>query len=163
MKVVCSWCGKHIRKIRSPKSRPITHSICKKCLEWLQQNQDQSLREYLNTFDIPIFAIDLNTRIKIANTAAQKALDKPSEELEGSDGGNAMECAYARLPEGCGNTIHCKACTIRNTVTRTFETGECFENITAYQDIVSPDGVQRVKYLISTEKINDMVLLRIQR
>jgi hypothetical protein len=72
-----------------------------------------------------------------------------------------LECAYARLPGGCGNTEHCKACTIRRTITTTHATGDGKVNVPAYQDIVTPGGIREVRFLISTEKVGNFVLLRI--
>jgi len=46
---------------------------------------------------------------------------KSQMELVGLLGGDAMECAYARWPGGCGKTEHCETCTIRNAVTATME------------------------------------------
>jgi hypothetical protein len=72
-----------------------------------------------------------------------------------------MECARARLPGGCGKTEHCKACAIRNTVMETHATGKAVEKREAYQLVITPRGETKMRLLISTEKINQVVLLRI--
>ncbi|MBN2104037.1 hypothetical protein JW835_08370 [bacterium] len=81
--------------------------------------------------------------------------------IENYMGGDAMECVYARLPGGCGNTIHCKTCTIRNSVTETFNTGKSLRKVPAYLDQMQDESVKEIKFLISTEMVNDIVLLRI--
>ncbi len=101
----------------------ITHSICRECREHFLTN-DGDLRSYLDSFDLPIFLVNQEEKILIANEQSMKLLGKEPEEIEDSLGGDAMECAYARLPGGCGHTIHCKTCAMRNSVTETYRTGE---------------------------------------
>ena len=74
-----------------------------------------------------------------------------------------FECAYATLPGGCGNTIHCDGCTIRNTVMDTFQTGKSHLKKPAYRIHGIPDKNQEIHYLISTVKVKDVVLLRIDK
>ena len=72
-----------------------------------------------------------------------------------------MECAYAKLPEGCGNTKHCVACTIRNNVMATFETGRSLRQVPAFLNRIERYGVHQIRFLISTERVEEVVLLRI--
>lgn len=162
MKVLCSWCKTDIKEKPLKPESTVTHGICRDCFVWLSKNWNRSLRDFLNSFDFPIFAIDTDTKVRIVNVAAEKALGKSFSELEGKDGGDAIECAYARLPEGCGNTIHCKACTIRNTVIKTQKTGISFKNVSAYQEIYTQEGIKKAHILISTEKFEDFVILKFQ-
>jgi hypothetical protein len=76
-------------------------------------------------------------------------------------GGDVFECAYARLPGGCGRTAHCSGCTIRQTVMDTVRTGQGHLRAPAYLNRATPDGVQRIPLTISTERVGDFVLLRI--
>ena len=52
---------------------------------------------------------------------AEALAGKPKKVFLGLPGGKVFECAYARLPEGCGKTVHCVTCAIRNTVTSTIQ------------------------------------------
>jgi hypothetical protein len=88
-------------------------------------------------------------------------LGKGSPEIEGHKGGDVFECAYARLPEGCGNTIHCSGCTIRRTVMETHKTGKSSLRVPATLNRNDPEDPDKITLLISTEKIADVVLLRI--
>ncbi len=88
-------------------------------------------------------------------------LTKKTHEVEGQLGGDVFSCAYASLPGGCGQTIHCKSCTIRITVTDTAETGKQHERVEAYQELHHITGDRIIRFLISTEKVGDVVLLRI--
>ena len=73
-----------------------------------------------------------------------------------------MECRWARLPGGCGQTEHCVACTVRQTVTGTFQTGQNALRQPAYLDREAASGeVERIYLLLSTELEGTLVLLRI--
>jgi hypothetical protein len=99
--------------------------------------------------------------VVLANDKALQLLQKDLATVSGFRGGDVMECAYARLPEGCGNTVHCTACAIRRTVMETFKTGICSQQVPAYLNRLSHRSVHKIKFLISTEKVDDIVLLRI--
>ncbi|MBW1722432.1 MAG: hypothetical protein JRH13_09260 [Deltaproteobacteria bacterium] len=164
MKRVCAWCRKKM-KGKEPESvdtdMPVTHGICPDCLREMLSHEAVTLREYLDRFPGPVFLVDAEGRIVTANKEGLKVLNKRAEDIEGRLGGDAFECKYAKLPGGCGNTIHCKTCTIRITVTDTLETGQSHTKIPAYPDLHHMSGENRIRFLISTEKVGKAVLLRI--
>lgn len=86
-------------------------------------------------------------------------LGKSERQIFGLRRGEAMECLYARLPEGCGNTVHCEICTVRNTVMEVMETGEPRELVPAYVD----RGSHRVALAISDYERDGIVLLVIDQ
>ena len=96
------------------------------------------------------------------NLNASAKLQKTSDQIKGYPGGDVVGCAYTDLPEGCGHTIHCTECTIRNSVMETFESERGILLKKAYQYIKTPDGTQYVELIISTEKIQNLVLLQIE-
>jgi hypothetical protein len=98
-----------------------------------------------------------------ANNKARKMLRKDLSEIEGYSGGDVFECEYARLPEGCGNTTHCSGCTIRRTVMQTYGTGKGFQRVQATLNQYTPEDPEEMDLLISTEKLSDVVLLRIDK
>jgi len=108
-----------------------------------------------------VLAVDETAHVQIVNTAAEALLGRPRSAVEGLPGGDALECAYARRPEGCGNTIHCKACTIRRTVMKTHETGCTQTEVTARQEIHTARGAETRRFLVATHKHGELVLLRI--
>lgn len=72
-----------------------------------------------------------------------------------------FECVYSKLPEGCGKTIHCDGCTIRNTVMHTMQSSKSHLKIPARLLLGTTESVHEVQLLISTEKVKDVVLMRI--
>jgi hypothetical protein len=100
--------------------------------------------------------------VNSANSSALSLLDKGQAEIQGKQGGDVFECMYAELPEGCGKTVHCSGCAIRNTVMDTWETGELHLRVPAYLQQSSGGVTTRLKFLISTQKKGGMVFLRIE-
>jgi hypothetical protein len=164
MKRICSWCR---RNIGAPDSRNdpddaiITHGICPDCVRQVCTHKKEDLSRYLDHFDFPVFLVDSDVEIITANQQGFSALRKRPEEVEGRRGGDAFDCRYAALPGGCGKTIHCKSCAIRLTVADTYKTGKGHEKVPAFPDLDFLTGESRIRFLISTEKRGDAVLLRI--
>ena len=164
MKRICAWCKKELgfcKEPPEPDTAPITHGICCGCIRKTLSSLAKPLGDFLNHFLQPVFVINPEGRIVTGNKAALNLLKKPLEEVEGKLGGDAFGCQHANLPGGCGKTIHCKSCTIRLTVTDTFKTGQSHFQIPAYPDLNDLTGENKIRFLITTEKAGESVLLRI--
>ncbi|MGE5698972.1 MAG: hypothetical protein ACM31N_02755 [Deltaproteobacteria bacterium] len=120
-----------------------------------------SLQDYLNRLKYPVLLMNDDVGIVTANITACESLGIDPRHIEGRRGGEAIECINSRLPGGCGKTVHCKACTIRRTVTDTYLTSTSHYMVLAYADCETPYGPRKIRFLISTEKLGDLVLLRI--
>ena len=168
MKRVCAWCRAELGAVEGD-LRPeggITHGICEVCEQRLMAGgssttEGRSLQEFLDHLGVPILLFDPEPQVRTANVHARALLGKDLPEIEARRGGDVIECIHARHPQGCGNTVHCRACTLRNTVIDTLKTGKSFLRVPAYRDIETADGAQAVRFLISTEKAGRCVLLRI--
>ena len=160
MKRMCCCCQKILGQVEGS-NEEITHTLCPPCLKELMSGCKTNMQTFLNTFEEPILLVDENGKVITANQSARESLNKPYSKIEGYMGGEVMECAYSGLDEGCGSTVHCKACTIRNLVMNTFETGDAFLNHDAIQDIKDETGPHKMHFLISTQKVNETVLLTI--
>ncbi|HUI91661.1 MAG TPA: hypothetical protein VLX68_05360 [Chitinivibrionales bacterium] len=164
MKTVCAWCGKLLDDSdngRDSGGKPISHGICPDCARRLLLTQARPLRRFLNRFAEPVFLVNAEGRVIAGNAAALSALGKKPEEVDDKLGGDAIGCRWASLPGGCGKTVHCKTCTIRNTVTNTINTGKSNIKVPAYPDLANITGDFRIRFLITTEKAGEGVLLRI--
>jgi hypothetical protein len=164
VKRICSWCNREIDSAddRSvSEDAPISHGICPDCVRQIFSHKRKDLSSFLDQFAGPVFLLNAEGRVITANEQGFAALRKKPEEVEGQLGGDAFDCKYAGLQDGCGKTIHCKTCTIRNTVTDTFRTGESHIKVPAYPDLSHITGENRIRFLISTEKQGEAVLLRI--
>jgi len=162
MSRTCAWCKAELPADDDVLDRAITRRFCAACREYFSSPRGRiSLPQYLNELGAPILVMDDDVRVLGFNEPARALLGYRVEGCVGRYGGDVLECAYARLPGGCGNTEHCKACAIRRTVTNTYTTGDSKHNVPAYQDIVTPTGTREIRFLISTEKVGNFVLLRI--
>ena len=164
MKTVCAWCNKELGDMPDQAGASdfvVSHGICGACKEYFFSEESHTLDQFLNHMDAPVLMINPEGEVVLANDRALQFLGKDLESVKGVKGGNVMECAYSKLPEGCGNTKHCVACTIRNNVTATFETGKSLERVPAFLNRLDRDAVYKTRFLISTEKMADVVLLRI--
>jgi len=136
----------------------VSHGICSDCQNNVAFQQGVSLQRYIDSLTIPIFVVDSNVIISAVNLTACKMLGKNSVEVVQHLGGDVFECERARLPDGCGKTIHCSGCTIRRTVVQCFTSGEPQIKVPAY---INPEGPISLKLTITAIKIGASVLLRV--
>ena len=110
-----------------------------------------------------MLVVDETGSVVTVNKQALVLIQKSLSDIEDFKGGDVFECAYSKLPGGCGETIHCDGCTIRNTVMDTFQSGRSHLKTPAYLYTGSPDDYTKVDFLISTERVKEFVLLRIDK
>jgi len=165
MKRVCAWCKKDMGTVSSEDSSEsiITHGICKACANKILAQQGVDLRTFLDNLAVPVIVVDATGTVSNANKQARALLYKNMPDIKGYRSGDVFECAYAKLPEGCGKTIHCDGCTIRMTVMDTFQSGKSHLKTPACLCRGTPDKCDSIDIFISTEKVNNVVLLRIDR
>ena len=163
MTKICAWCSKSMGGSRSETSSDpiISHGICEKCANELFITLGDDLKEFLDSLNEPVVVVDSDVCVKTANNQAQSFLNKKLLKIVGYKGGNVFECANATLPGGCGKTIHCSGCTIRRTITDTFQSGKSHLKVPAFLHRGIPEESLVVSMLISTEKVENVVLLRI--
>lgn len=165
MKVICSACGKHLKDKPSDAAQDheISHGLCDSCTRHFKAQAGIPIGEYIESIEAPVITIAPNVTVSVLNKKAIEFLGKSVMETQGQRGGDVFECEYARLPGGCGETIHCSGCTIRNTVTNTLQTGKPNKNVPAYLNRYSESGTEHVELYISTEKIGGVVFLTIDK
>jgi PAS domain-containing protein len=166
MKVICAWCHQELEPDPRHADDPgteVSHGVCQSCADYFLSGKRPTLDKFLDRLAVPVLVVDSEGEIVLANQHALGVLGKDLDSVQGYRGGDAMECAYARLPGGCGQTEHCKACTIRNNVMKTFNTGQSLHRVPAYLNRWIGNEKVRIELLISTEKVDDTVLLRIDQ
>ena len=162
MRRICAWCKKELTPREDKKTEnEITHGICSVCALKFSSNVPKTAKTMLDMITEPVLVIDSMGLVLTANESGLKLLGKDLDELENHLGGDALECSYARLPEGCGKTEHCKTCAIRNVLMDTLASGRSYSNVPAYQKINTPTGERIMRFFISTERMGEQILLRI--
>ena len=160
MKVICSFCRADLGDKEPVDLDSVTHGMCDACADHFGKQWDGlHLGEYLDQFDYPVLALNGDRRVVAANQPMADMLGKSDRQLFGLLGGEAMECMYSRLPEGCGSTVHCETCTIRKTVMEVLETDEPREWVPAYVD----RGDRRLWLTISAYKRDGIVFLVVEK
>jgi len=130
--VVCSYCHKDMGRKPPLSDGGVTHAMCGECDAYFaEQWRGMSYADYVSRFPYPVVLVEAEGRVVAMNRPACDFLGRRPRDVVGLLGGEAMECAYARLPGGCGRTEHCAACAIRNTVTATHRTGRAMTRVPA--------------------------------
>ena len=161
MRRICAWCKKEIGENHDCSDLTVTHGICGTCSSKFRSQTQVSLAQFLDSFSEPIVLVNPLGLIINANEKAQALVGKTLTHIDGLPGGNVFECENSYLREGCGNTEHCSGCLIRRTVMACMEDGKGRLNTTAMLNQRTPKGNQVICLTISTERIADLVLLRI--
>jgi len=122
------YCREVLSEIEPLESDAVTHGICKSCRERFEpQWLGLDLGGYLDQFEAPVLVVNRERRVIAANRALTAMLGRSEAEHRGLLGGEAMECAYAAAPQGCGGEVHCRTCSIRRLVQDTIDTGRAHE------------------------------------
>jgi transcriptional regulator with PAS, ATPase and Fis domain len=162
MKRVCVWCGHEIGKAAGEDDL-VTHAICADCADKLVASTPFALEHFLDELPEPVLIVDDDVNVSYLNRSAQELVGKTPEQAFKRSGGEVFDCVFNALPGGCGRTIHCSGCTIRNSVTSTFRTGEPNVKVPATLNKNDPDDPIAVALVITTVKEGDVVLLRVDR
>lgn len=164
MKRICAWCNKELpSKPDGGFQGEISHGICSQCIIKVTSFKPRTAKQLLDFLEEPVFLIDEDGAVKVANKSGLKMLGKQLADIENELGGDAFECTYAGEEGGCGRTVHCRTCAIRNIVMDTLATGRGYSNVPAFQSINTSDGPKILRFLISTQKVADCILLRIDK
>lgn len=164
MQRICAWCKKEIGVPQPASSRddtPISHGICVECARKFLRLEIEPMRSYLDRFPGAVLLVDADARVITANQEGYKALQQDPASIDGQLGGDAIRCRHALFSGTCGQTVHCKTCTVRMAVTDTMQTGRSHVAVPAYMDLAQITGDKRIRFLITTEKMGEAVLLRI--
>lgn len=162
MERICAWCGTSLGAQTGPRedAYPISHGICERCVRDVEAELPRPLLEYLESLDVPVLLVDSDQTIGASNAMARSM--ENGQEWVGRRIGPVFECAHAIEPDSCGLMLHCSGCTIRTLVNQTWETGTERDRVPATLERNPDAGPDDVAMLISTRRIGDRVLLRIE-
>ena len=158
----CAWCNKVLPSSPIPDSESkLSHGICEDCQLELEYKK-VPFESILDLFSFPVLVSDGNAVILNANQKAVELVNKEIMNVRGLIGGDVIECVYADLPGGCGETEQCTACTLRNSIETTYESGNSIKDQQGLLYIKSQDGVQQIPFVFNTEKVGEKVYLQLR-
>jgi hypothetical protein len=158
---ICAWCGRELSRSDSPTADDVSYGICLPCANAVIISVPNNLQDFLDQISVPVVLMSFEGVVRTANQKACTLLHKDLSQFAEQLAGDVFECAYALLPGGCGNSYHCSGCVIRRSVMDTFTTGNAARRIPATLMQNTPEAPQEIKFLISTEKFSDYVILKI--
>lgn len=121
------------------------------------------LKRLVDAIDAPLLVMQKEPRqVYTANQKALKLFAKEIGQVEARRGGRVFDCAYAFTKAGCGKDEHCKPCRIKNAIVETLITGNSASGV-AVLTIKKDDGLTPATLQVTSEKIGDMALVRIDR
>lgn len=166
MKRVCAWCNSAMSPVKTggkAAANMLTHSICSGCSDNLDFQLGVSLTTYLDSFIMPVVALDGNGALIGINGAASERFKGKAVSASAEWQEKVFECAHARLPQGCEQAVHCSGCAIRIVTSESFRTGESSSAVPAHVNHCSSDRTETAELLVSAEKTDDIVFLKIVR
>ena len=160
---ICAWCNKELEVADHSDPLVITHGICPDCIIFIKSKK-VSMRDFVNSFREPIIVVDWDVKAETANDAYLKFAGIGLSQITGKFGGELLECEYSFTAEGCGKSVCCSGCMTRKAITYTYQTGESLKNVESFHHVKNADGtIRRITLFISTEKLNDCVLVRMDK
>lgn len=146
-----------------PRDDTNAHAVCGCCSEHFTLPPEGPLQKHLDSLPFPVLVVDLYAGAYLITTAVnKKACDwvkKGPHEIIQHLCGNVVECTYARLSEGCGNTNTCRSCAILQAIAVTKESGEPVKAVLTLQR-GDRDHLAPVAISITTMKTGRLVMLR---
>ena len=140
-----------------------THGICDPCAEALLAEAGVPLEDYLDSLDVPVLVVDSDVAAAYANREARQLTRRSLAELVGMRAGDVFDCSHRSLPGGCGRTIHCSGCALRQCFQSSHATGYPHFMVPATLSLYDPDHPSAVTLTITTVKRGDAVLLLLNR
>lgn len=162
MNQLCRSCKAELESNQGASSpHAITQGLCHTCVLSLGASQN---REVLDAIDAPVLLMQPNPRqVVTANTKTLELFDKELSQIEEHRGGQVFDCIYSFTEAGCGKDPNCQDCKIKNAIVDTFTTGSSFDGISTYLKVKKNDGTATYTLQISTEKVGDWALVKIDR
>lgn len=153
MKVICAWCG---TLIREGDDSLVSHGMCASCRHNPEMLHGKPLENFADAFPFPVVITDGSIRPVAINRSAYENLTNHQKITDYSTMGIMVECRHSREPGGCGKTVHCTGCVLRDTIAKTNETGEPFTDVPAKLN----SAAEEVFYYVSTRKVDNHVLVK---
>lgn len=167
MQQICMWCNSELDPAQTQQKtmQLITNGLCPTCAsDILKQNNNSIPMKFLDSIDAPILLMQGNPRqVVSANKKACALFGKDLSRIEQHRGGVVFDCIHSFTEAGCGKDINCENCKIKKAVVETFTTGASFSGVSTVLKIKKHDEINAYNMRVTTEKVGDYALLRIDQ
>ncbi len=161
MKRVCAFCNTVINPGDSP-GEPVSHGICNDCSLRALSRLGIDIARYIDMPGAPVILVNKDVRIHDVSFEAVRFIGRPLDPILGILAGGTQGCTHAGQPGGCGRTVWCSGCAIRNAVRTTYETGEPVDRCLAVLQQGNPEETRPIDLLISTRKAGSIILVSVE-
>jgi hypothetical protein len=164
MKQICALCKTgQVVDLESASARNITGGVCASCERSFNTASDPlTLQALADSIEAPILVMRTDPRlVYTANSKALELFEKKPDQVEKHRGGEVFDCVYAFTEAGCGKDAHCGPCKIKNAIVETLSSGRQETSVSTWLEIRKNTGTRTYAVQISTEKIGNMALVRI--
>lgn len=136
MRVICSYCRRVIRADPQARVTDVSHGMCEPCALYFERLwEGMPVDEYVDGLEQPVLLTDGDGRILAMNAKLAALIGADRKASRGLTAGEAFACVHSRLPEGCGQGVHCRECAVRRTVETVARSGKPQERVRAYLDV----------------------------
>ncbi len=157
MTAKCAVCGEE-----ATGANAIMNGICTTCS--FQISNSSNKRELLEAIAAPVLLMQGNPRQVItANKQALGLFGKELHEVEDKRGGQVFDCVHSFTEAGCGKDANCENCKIKNAIVDTFNTGNSHTGVSTSLQIRKANGTSTYVVQVSTEKVGDLALVKVER
>lgn len=160
MTATCMVCR---NPLASPKpSRNIGFETCDACIARMAKASDYT--PLLEAIDAPVLLMQSNPRqVVSSNRKAMALFEKPLEQIASHRGGQVFDCVHSFTEAGCGKDVHCEGCKIKDAIVDTLTSGVSHTGVATALSIRKADGIVPHVLQVTTEKLGDLALVRIDR
>jgi len=157
MTAKCTVCG-----TETTLGGDVTCGICAACSSRISGPSDKG--ELLEAIDAPVLLMQGDPRqVVTANQQALALFGKELPEVESKRGGQVFDCIHSFSEAGCGKDVNCENCKIKNAIVDTFNTGNPHTGVSTPLQIRKANGTKTYVLQVSTEKVGDLALVRVER
>lgn len=158
----CGVCGKAIALNGKAAHRNITCEICDGCAAQVSGTSGSNV--LLESIDAPVLLMQGNPRqVVTANKKALALFGKKLQEVENHRGGQVFDCVHSFTEAGCGKDVNCEGCKIKDAIVDTFITANPHHGVSTELSIKKANGTKTYVVRVSTEKLGDFALVRVER
>ena len=138
MRLICSYCRRVIRADPHARVTDVSHGMCEPCAIYFDRLwAGMPVDEYIDGLEQPVLLTDGDGRVLAMNAKLADLLGADRKASRGLTAGEAFACVHSRLPEGCGQGVHCRECAVRRTVETVARTGKEQVRVPAYLDVAA--------------------------